>query len=63
MTRGRFDQSCSPVFLPQGNAGVVTSEGDKAIAANLARGGFAIAGEGIKVGVISDSYTATTSYR
>jgi hypothetical protein len=47
---------CRPVFLPLGNAGIVTSEGDRAIAANLARAGFNVGGEGIKIGVISDSY-------
>ncbi|HEY1020969.1 MAG TPA: hypothetical protein VGE06_01595, partial [Flavisolibacter sp.] len=51
---------CRPVFLPVGNAGIVTSEGDRAIAANLARAGFNIGGAGIKVGVISDSYNRSS---
>ncbi|HEV7330310.1 MAG TPA: S8 family serine peptidase [Flavisolibacter sp.] len=55
-TRPDLFNHCRPVFLPLGNAGVATSEGDKAIAANLAREGFKIGGEGIKIGVISDSY-------
>lgn len=55
-TRPDLFNHCRPVFLPLGNAGIVTSEGDKAIAANLVRGGFNTGGEGIKIGVISDSY-------
>ncbi|HET7897642.1 MAG TPA: S8 family serine peptidase, partial [Flavisolibacter sp.] len=47
---------CRPVFLPVGNAGLATTEGDRAIAADLARGGFNLSGEGVKIGVISDSY-------
>src|SRR5690606_20863767 len=51
---------CRPVFRPQGNAGIATSEGDRAIAANLARGGYNIGGAGVKVGVISDSYNRSS---
>ncbi|NTS40640.1 S8 family serine peptidase [Flavisolibacter sp. BT320] len=51
---------CRPVFLPQGNAGIATSEGDRAIAANLARAGYNIGGAGVKVGVISDSYNRSS---
>ena len=59
-TRPDIINHCRPVFLPVSNAGVVTSEGDKAIAADSARGGFNIAGEGIKIGVISDSYNKSS---
>ena len=47
---------CRPVFQPVSSVGTTTSEGDKAIAADFTRGGFNIGGEGIKVGVISNSY-------
>ncbi len=46
----------SPVFPGLGNVGIVTSQGDIAIRANLARNGFQVNGTGIKIGVLSDSY-------
>ncbi len=45
-----------PVYQPVGNVGITTSAGDTSIEAHLARGGFDTYGEGIKIGVISDSY-------
>ncbi len=40
----------------QSLAGVVTSQGDVAIAADLARAGFGVTGSGVTVGTLSDSY-------
>lgn len=54
---------CRPVFAPVNNAGLVTSEGDKSIGADLARGGFNLGGAGIKIGVISDSYNTLPGNR
>lgn len=45
-----------PVFPPISNAGVAYSEGDSAQTSDLAREGFHVSGNGVKVGVISDSY-------
>lgn len=47
-----------PVYQPVNNVGLVTSEGDKAILGDQARSAFpGIDGSGIKVGVLSDSYS------
>jgi hypothetical protein len=48
--------SVSPVYSALGNAGIVTSQGDISMRSYLARDGFRVNGEGIKVGVLSDSY-------
>lgn len=45
-----------PVFPAIGNGGIVTSQGDTALRSNIARNAFNLTGEGIKAGVISDSY-------
>lgn len=45
-----------PVYPALGNAGLVTSQGDTAMITYLARSGFDLSGNGIKIGVISDSY-------
>ena len=38
------------------SSGIVTSQGDVAMRADLARLAFGVGGEGVKVGVLSDSY-------
>ncbi len=45
-----------PVYKPRTNAGVVTSRGDIAMRSDVARTAFGVQGQGVKVGVISDSY-------
>ncbi len=45
-----------PVYLPVGNIGAVTSQGDAAQRSDTARASFAVNGAGVTVGVISDSY-------
>lgn len=45
-----------PEYPPQSNAGLVTTQGDIAMRSNIARAAFNLMGEGVKVGVLSDSY-------
>jgi hypothetical protein len=45
-----------PLYPSLHNAGAVTSQGDSAILANLARSTFGVDGTGVRVGVISDSF-------
>ncbi|WP_338870388.1 S8 family serine peptidase [Spirosoma sp. SC4-14] len=47
-----------PVYRPKHNAGSVTSQGDKALRADIARQTYSVTGAGTKVGVLSDSYDA-----
>ncbi|HUZ57899.1 MAG TPA: hypothetical protein VMU83_03885, partial [Hanamia sp.] len=47
---------CRPIYPSVGNVGIVTSQGDIAIQSYLVRGGYGLTGEGVKVGVISNSY-------
>ena len=61
---GMFDQSpmvglinfVRPAFPPVTNSGLIQTQGDKSINTDLARNGFNIAGNGMKIGVLSDSY-------
>ncbi|MBC3784341.1 putative Ig domain-containing protein [Spirosoma utsteinense] len=43
-------------YKPETNTGSVTSQGDAALKADLARTTYSVTGAGVKVGVISDSY-------
>ncbi len=45
-----------PLFPPVVNSGIALSQGDKALRAPFARLGYDIAGEGVKIGVLSNSY-------
>ena len=45
-----------PFYKPDLNVGKVTSQGDKALRADIARQTYGVTGAGSKVGVISDSY-------
>lgn len=47
-----------PAYKPQHNTGSVTSQGDQALKADVARTTYSVTGAGSKVGVISDSYNA-----
>lgn len=47
-----------PYYKPFTNAGLVTSQGDKALKADLARQTYNVTGTGSKVGILSDSYNA-----
>lgn len=49
-------KSVSASWRPLTNAGLVTSEGDRAMRADLARSNWGVQGTGITVGVLSDSY-------
>ena len=50
-----------PLYPPLNNAGQTTTQGDTAMRADKVRTRFGIDGEGIKIGVLSDSYSSTTS--
>ncbi|HPE58286.1 MAG TPA: S8 family serine peptidase, partial [Bacteroidales bacterium] len=45
-----------PEYPAQVNAGLINSQGDVAMRSDIARNAFLLDGEGIKVGVLSDSY-------
>jgi hypothetical protein len=47
---------CRPAFPPLSNSGIVNSAGDTALYSHFARNGFGVSGEGIKLGVISNSF-------
>jgi hypothetical protein len=49
-------QYVRPLYPPLNNAGQTTSQGDTAMRADKVRGRFGVDGEGVKVGVLSDSY-------
>ena len=60
--QGTIINFCRPVFAPLGNSGLIENAGDKAIGSDLVRNGYSLQGEGVKIGVISDSYnTLVTS--
>ena len=52
---------CRPYYQAVNNAGLVATAGDTTIRSYLVRKGYKIDGDGIKVGVISDSYATITS--
>lgn len=47
-----------PYYKPLTNTGLVTSQGDKALKADLARQTYNVTGVGSKIGILSDSYNA-----
>ncbi|WP_210485869.1 S8 family serine peptidase [Rufibacter aurantiacus] len=47
-----------PVFTPLTNVGATTTQGDRAQRTDLLRTAFGVQGQGIKIGVLSDSYNA-----
>lgn len=51
-------QFARPSYKPKHNVGKVTSQGDSAMRAGIARRTYNVSGAGVKVGVISDSYNA-----
>jgi Subtilase family/Secretion system C-terminal sorting domain/MBG domain (YGX type) len=52
---------CRPYYQGLTNIGLVTSAGDTSIRSYLVRNGYNVNGDGIKVGVISNSYSTITS--
>jgi hypothetical protein len=48
-------------YIPVSNSGLVTSAGDTTIRTWLVRSGYNVTGNGIKIGVISDSYATKRS--
>jgi hypothetical protein len=55
-TRPDIIDYARPLFPAINNNGQVTSQGDKTMRSDLARMGYDISGEGVKLGVFSDSY-------
>lgn len=49
-------QFARPAYRPQAEVGAVTSQGDAALQADVARTSFDLDGSGVTIGVISDSY-------
>ena len=45
-----------PAYKPTRNVGRVTSQGDRALRADVARTRFGVSGQGVRVGILSDSY-------
>ena len=52
---------CRPYYQAFSNSGLVNSAGDTTMRSNLVRSGYKINGDGIKVGVISNSYATITN--
>ncbi len=48
--------SARPIYAPLSNAGLITSQGDTSLRSFRARDVFGVNGDGVKVGVLSDSY-------
>ncbi len=57
-SRGDIINFCRPVFTPIGNSGLIKNAGDTAIGTQLVRNGYNLQGQGVKIGVISDSYNS-----
>jgi subtilisin family serine protease len=53
-----FIMRVKPVYRPIKKSGPVQSQADKAIRANIARSEYGVNGNGIKIGILSDSYNA-----
>ncbi len=52
---------CRPYYQGVNNSGIINSAGDSSVNAFLVRKGYSLNGEGIKIGVISDSYNTITA--
>ncbi len=52
---------CRPYYQGVSNGGLVTSAGDTSVRSYLVRNGYDLTGDGIKVGVISNSYNTISS--
>ena len=52
---------CRPFYQAVNNVGLVTTAGDTTIRSYLVRKGYKLDGNGIKIGVISDSYATITA--
>jgi subtilisin-like proprotein convertase family protein len=55
-------KSVQPTYQPMTSAGLVQSEGDSAVRANIARGVNNADGSGVTVGVMSDSFNSGLGY-
>lgn len=60
-TLGNLIVYIRPYYAGFNNSGLVSTAGDTAMATHLLRSGYSLKGEGIKVGVISDSYNTILS--
>lgn len=52
---------CRPFYEAFSNSGLVNSAGDTTMRSNLVRSGYKITGDGVKVGIISNSFTTITN--
>ena len=50
-----------PSYPPVVNSGIINSAGDTAMRTDIVRNGFNLSGDGIKVGVLSDSYNTLSN--
>ncbi len=57
-TRPDLIDYARPLFWPILNSGLVQSQGDSGMQSYLVRNGYNLSGNGVKVGVISDSYNS-----
>ncbi len=51
-------QYAAPAYKPTTNVGVITSQGDVAMRANIAKTTFKVDGLGVKIGILSDTYNS-----
>jgi len=51
-----------PVLIPVTSTGIVTSEGDQAMESDIARPNFGVTGNGVTVGVLSDTFNCLGGY-
>ena len=58
---GTYINFCRPFYEAFSNAGLVTSAGDTTMRSHFVRSGYKINGDGVKVGVISNSYATITN--
>ncbi len=55
-TQPGFIKYARPLYFPLNNIGIVQTQGDSSIQSNFVRKGYNLTGQGVKVGVLSDSY-------
>ena len=57
-TRPDLFNFARPLYFPLNNSGVVQSQGDTSIQSDFVRKAYGLTGQGVKVGVLSDSYNS-----
>ncbi len=58
---GAYINYCRPFYEAFSNSGLVNSAGDTSMRSNLVRTGYKVTGEGVKIGVISNSFATITN--